>query len=154
MIRQAKETDLKRLAEMEEELFDVNPWPMNQFLYELKENPFASILVYELDQEVVGYLDLWVMYEQAQIATIGTAKSNQRQGIAQKLMDRAVTLAQEKGCENLTLEVRKDNAKAVALYEKNGFIKAAERKHYYEDGMDAWLLIKPIGGLYDENLSD
>ena len=41
------------------------------------------------------------------------------------------------------LHVRLDNAKAIALYESLGFIRAAYTPHYYEDcDMDAYQMIR------------
>ena len=41
--------------------------------------------------------------------------------------------------KSITLEVREDNIPAIKLYEKNGFIKKAKRKGYY-NGIDGFLM--------------
>ena len=146
MIREMRESDLPALLKMEEVLFPANPWNEEQFLYEMKENPFAHLIVLEEDDSVAGYADYWITYEQAQIADIGVGKEFQGKGYGQKLMDEIVRKSVEAGCENITLEVRVSNVPALGLYEKNGFINAAVRKGYYENGEDAYLLVKPIGG--------
>jgi ribosomal-protein-alanine N-acetyltransferase len=43
--------------------------------------------------------------------------------------------------------VRVSNDRAIQVYEKNGFITVNKRKKYYEDGEDAYLMVKPLGGL-------
>ena len=154
MIRKMTEGDLPAVLEMEKELFPSSPWPEHEFLYELRENPFSFLYIFEEDGEVCGYIDWWITYEQAQIANIAVRGTHQGRGIGQKLMDLCVNESIGAGCENLTLEVRTGNAKAIGLYEKNGFITAALRKAYYEDGEDAWLMVKPLGGLeYDDNFT-
>lgn len=156
MIRYAKKEDIPVLVKLEEELFPVNPWDANQFQYELEENPFAMIFVDERNDVIVGYVDLWIQYEQAQIANIAVSKEKQSEGIGDHLLKTAIQAAMEYGCENVSLEVRLSNSHAIALYEKNDFIEVSVRKHYYEDGEDAKLMVKPIGGLkeYDEDSGD
>ena len=123
---------------------------LSAYLYEMDENPFAFLYVYEEDGRVIGYADLWITYEQAQLANIAVMKEAWGKGIGTALLDYCVKQANEKGCEVLSLEVRVSNLRAKRLYEKNGFIKAAVRRHYYENGEDAELMIKPLGGLEDD----
>ena len=55
--------------------------------------------------------------------------------------------ANENGCENVSLEVRVNNDPAIRLYRNFGFIDAAIRKNYYENGDDAILMVLPLGGM-------
>ena len=144
MIRKMRRADLDRIAELEQQLFS-SPWPRSAFVYELSGNPFAAVYVLEENGEIIGYVDRWILYDRAEIATIGVCKEHRRKGYAQQLMDRVIADAQEAGCENITLEVRVSNDAAVRFYEKNGFITVNTRKNYYEDnGEDAWLMVKPL----------
>lgn len=151
MIRRAEERDLGFLTDLEKELFPDDPWPLKEFTYELHENPYACIYVYEENGKIIGYVDHWILFEQAEIADIGVSYQYQGKGIGRKLMAYCVNRSIEKGCENLTLEVRVSNTHAIALYEKCGFINAAKRRHYYENGEDAYLMVKPLGGLVYDN---
>lgn len=147
MIRLAEEKDIEQLLEIEGMSFPDSPWNREQFLYELHSNPFAEIYVYCKEEKILGYMDLWITYEMAQIANVAVTEGARRLGIAQQLMDVCVQKAIQSGCENISLEVRQSNASAIALYVKNGFIKAGVRKKYYPNGEDGDLMIKPIGGL-------
>lgn len=150
MIRRIREEDLSAVAEIEQELFDDHPWTRKDLEYEYRENPYAQFLVLEEEDRVIGYADLWILFDQAQIANIAVRKTHQKRGYGQALMDEMIRRAVRSGCENITLEVRVSNTAAVSLYEKNGFIRAAVRRNYYDDGEDAWLMIKPVGGMtYD-----
>ena len=142
--------DLPVIAEMEEDLFPESPWPEYEFLQEMEHNPFSVLAVYEEDGEILGYMDYWITYEQAQLANIAVARKAWGKGIGSRLMDECVRQAEKAGCEVLSLEVRVSNERAVKLYEKYGFIRAAVRKGYYENGEDAHLMIKPLGGLSDD----
>ena len=155
MIRRMTEADLPAVLELENKLFPASPWPERQFLYELNGNPYAAIYLIEQDSVIAGYVDLWIMFEQAEIADIGVAAEYQNKGLGSRLMKYVINEAIKAGCENLTLEVRVSNAPAIALYEKYGFINVAVRKHYYENGENANLMLKPLGGLeYDDDIGD
>lgn len=150
MIRAAEDQDLDRIAELEKVLFADSPWPWKEFEHELHENPFAILLVDEEEGKVVGYLDYWILYEQAQVATIGVDPEYQNRGIGSALLSYAEKDAADQGCETFSLEVRVSNAPARHLYEKHGFIQVNIRKGYYENGEDAYLMVKPIGGQKDD----
>lgn len=146
MLREMKDDDLHIVVETEKQLFS-SPWNAEMFAYELHENPYAKLFVWE-DKEICGYIDYWITFEKAQLANIAVHPKHQRKGIAQMMIDAMVADCEAALCENITLEVRVDNKAALALYERNGFIKAALRKGYYEDGTDAHLMVKPLGGNY------
>jgi ribosomal-protein-alanine acetyltransferase len=151
MIRKAEEKDLPVLIEIEKELF-ASPWPETEFAYEFHENPFSTIYVYEKDGEICGFTDLWITYEQAQVANLAVKKNAQGKGYGDALLRQCINQGIRNACENLTLEVRISNDRAIRVYEKNGFITVNTRKHYYEDGEDAYLMVKPLGGLeYDDD---
>ncbi len=145
MIRKVTENDLDEILQIEQELFR-GPWKREDFLYELDGNPYAVFAVLEEDGEIAGYADWWIMFEQAQLANIAVRKKYQKKGFGRLLLDEALRSAESHGCENMTLEVRVSNEAAIRLYENSGFIIANKRKNYYEDGEDAWLMIKPLGG--------
>ena len=155
MIREMRKEDLGRIAELEQELFTGDPWSEKEFLYEMNDNPFSFLYVYEEDGIVKGYIDWWITYEQAQLANIAVARDSWGKGIGWQLLEFCIRNAVESGCENLSLEVRVSNERAKRLYERYGFIKAALRRNYYENGEDAELMIKPLGGLeYDTDFGN
>ena len=141
------ETDLTQVVDLENICFPKGGWNIEQFRYELLENPFSNLLVFEENQMIIGYIDWWITYEQAQLANIAVCPTNRKQGVGQQLLNEALQKAIEEECENMTLEVRVSNKRAIQFYEKNGFITVNTRKHYYEDGENAYLMIKPLGGL-------
>ncbi len=152
MIRFANLEDLRLVAKLEKELFPDDPWNFEALSSEVKNNPFSNLYVIEKNDQIVGYLDFWITFEQAQIANIGVSRKVQRQGFGSSLMELALRLAIENDCENVSLEVRKTNLSAIALYEKYGFTKVAVRRHYYENGEDAWLMVKPLGGINNDDV--
>jgi ribosomal-protein-alanine N-acetyltransferase len=150
-MRKMEEKDLPAVLALENELFPESPWPRSEYLYELNENPFSNLWVEEENGEIIGYIDWWILYEKAQLANIGVAKKAQKKGIGRKLLKKCIAHAEEKGCETLSLEVRVTNDPAIRLYHQFGFIDAAIRKNYYENGEDAILMVLPLGGTYDDD---
>lgn len=151
MIRRMTEDDLDEIMELEVQLFR-SPWPREEYIYELNDNPFSNLTVIEENGRIAAYCDWWIIYEQAQIATIGVAKDMQRRGLGQMMIDLIKKDAGMKGCDFVSLEVRVSNEPAIRLYEKNGFITVNIRKDYYKDDHeDAYLMVCPLGGVYDEN---
>ena len=143
-IRKMKEEDLSMIEEMEQILFS-SPWKLEDFLYEINENAFSHNYVVEDNNEIVGYVGLWIMYEQSQITTIGVHPKHQRKGIGQMMMEKMIEESLNNHCVTMSLEVRVSNDKAIALYKKYGFETVALRKNYYEDNHeDAYLMIKQM----------
>ena len=128
MIRKMIETDLSKVVDLENICFPKGGWTLEQFRYELLENPFSNLLVFEENQMIIGYIDWWITYEQAQLANIAVNPSSQKQGIGQQLLNEALQDAIEEECENMTLEVRISNESAIQYYEKKGFITVNTRK--------------------------
>ena len=144
-IREMKVDDLKRIVELEKDLF-LSPWNEEDFIHELKENPMAGYYILEKENQIIGYIGLWFLGDQCQITTIATDRHFQGQGCASQLMEYALEKSEELHYQNVNLEVRVSNVKAVALYQKFGFKNVAVRKRYYSNGEDAYLMIKELEG--------
>ena len=56
----------------------------------------------------------------------------------------AISRIKSAECENITLEVRVSNVVAINLYKSVGFNIVATRKKYYENGEDAYLMLKEL----------
>lgn len=110
---------------------------------ELIDNSFTKYFTYEIDGIPVGFIHYTFLYERAELIDIAVLSNYQNQGIASQLMSYMIEDCQKNEIENITLEVRKDNFKAIHLYEKYGFRQVATRKNYYQ-GMDAWLMEKEL----------
>ena len=85
---------------------------------------------------IVGFLGTWYAADQAHIVSVGVADGYRRRGIGELLLIAAVEHATARETETITLEVRKSNAAARALYEKYGFIEQGIRKAYYSDNRE------------------
>lgn len=143
MIRELTKTDLNRIMEIEQKCFH-SPYSLSQYEYELDENPFAKLFVLEIDNEIVGFIDYWITFEMIQLCKIAIDPKYQGRHYADLLMGHMHLCGKIDGGENVSLEVRVSNTKAISLYQKYGYIEANLRKNYYDDGEDAYLMIKAL----------
>ena len=141
MIRKMSQNDLDAVNAIEMQAFQ-DPWSKQDFINELESNPYSCIYVKEINGEAVADVDLWIAYENAEIANIAVKKEFLHQGIASELMQFCLQKIQLSKCENFTLEVRVSNTNAIKLYEKFGFQTVSKRKKYYADGEDAYLMVQ------------
>lgn len=96
--------------------------------------------VIEENEKVIGYIGRYYFLKSMEILNFVIDEAYQRQGYGQKLFNKIVEDVTD--LESITLEVRVSNQKAIAFYEKNGFIHVHTRKQYYSNGEDAKVLLK------------
>lgn len=142
-IRPATLHDIPAILEIEQLAFS-SPWTEAHFRYELSENPYAFIFVATIDDHVVGYLDFWITFQQAQINNLAVHPSLKRKGIAKTLLRDGLSRISAGGCSLVTLEVRVSNLAAQALYLQYGFTIAITKPKYYANGEDAFLMEKKL----------
>jgi ribosomal-protein-alanine acetyltransferase len=80
----------------------------------------------------------------ARLYSIAVDPAFEGQGLGRALLKTCEKDARAHGCETLRLEVRIDNQRAIALYEKNGYSRFDEIEDYYEDGATAIRLEKGL----------
>jgi ribosomal-protein-alanine N-acetyltransferase len=122
------------------------PWSENAFVHEMERNAFARPHA-GLSREgvVVGYICLWVVYEELRINNVAVAPAWRRRGVGEQLIRFALQEGRESGCSMAVLEVRPSNAAAQALYGKLGFAVTSTRRRYYSDnGEDALVMRRPL----------
>lgn len=73
---------------------------------------------------------------EAEILTVGVAPWARRQGAGRALMVAAIGAARQRGAHAMFLEVDVDNAPALTLYERLGFVRSGLRRAYYDRGAD------------------
>lgn len=117
------------------------PWPERSLRFEVSDNPAARCWVAELDGQVVGMLVLWLIVDEAHIATLAIQPEYRRQGLAKRLLVEALRTAYQEGARQALLEVRAGNEAAQAMYRTFGFEEVGRRARYYKDnGEDAILM--------------
>lgn len=127
-----------------EQLCFASPWKAHMFQEELEKNPLCRYLVL-LDKKnpscVVAYAGYWKVLEEGQITNVAVRPQWQHKGAGTYLMRQMMAFAAAEGVTAMTLEVRRSNEIAQALYRKLGFAVEGLRPKYYEDnGEDALLM--------------
>ncbi len=88
---------------------------------------------------VLGWLDLAVAGDVADLLRIAVAEGARRHGLASRLLGDGLA-AVPPGVRRVLLEVASGNAAARAFYARHGFTEVDRRRGYYRDGDDAVVL--------------
>lgn len=119
-----------QLANLEKECFGRDAWSIAALRGEYG-NDFSHFFAKRVDEAIVGYVCIRVMYEEAQICNICVTPKYRRQGFASELLAVVNSFAIEQGCERCELEVNVSNEPAVELYKKCGYSIEGVRKNFY-----------------------
>lgn len=125
------QSTIQAVADIEANIQPQDAWSCHTLSDLLKQDSIDVLIVYQSD-EVVGYCLYQVMFEQAEILRIGTHLKYQRRGIASQLFNVLNQELQDKKVDSLLLEVRADNAPAIALYQRQCFEVIHRRTGYYQ----------------------
>ncbi len=138
-------SDLDAITALETRDGDVH-WSRAQFEKEL-EGEFQRFFVVKEDPspDLLAYGGYWKAGPEAQITNLVVRQENRCQGIARRLVDFILDCARSELCTSCTLEVRKSNAHAQALYRKLGFeVKGTRPKIYQNPEEDAVMMEKTL----------
>lgn len=145
-IRRATPADLPALLALERSAFTTDHLSPRQYRQHL-DSPTALVLAAVdrgrlLGKAVVFFRD---NSDVARLYSIAVAEGARGRGIGEALLAWAERDARRRGATRMRLEVRQDNASAMRLYERRGYVRFAARPGYYEDGGDAWRYEKALG---------
>ena len=90
---------------------------------------------------VIGYVGLWLMVDEAHVVAIAVREAYRGRGLGELLLAEAIEAALDTGVDNVTLEVRRSNLVAQALYEKYQFLRVGVRSRYYSDNHEDALIM-------------
>lgn len=140
LIREMNKEDIDAVLEVDIASFSA-PWSKEIYEQEVNHNHFAHYFVIEQDHEIIGYVGLWIVEEDAQITNIALLPKYRGYKIGEKLFGFAMQFALQQGASRLSLEVRVSNTIAQNLYKKFGLVEGGIRKKYYPDnGEDALVM--------------
>lgn len=149
-VRRMRWWDIEEAAALERGLFPGDAWSVEAFWGELAKRDSRYYLVARAASGLVGYAGLLAGPGEADVLTLAVAPTVRRNGLGRRLLGELLAEAERRGCTDIHLEVRADNAAAVALYAREGFERVGVRRRYYADGTDAWVL-RRRGALGREN---
>jgi N6-L-threonylcarbamoyladenine synthase len=138
-------SDLPAVVMIERASFS-SPWTSDMLAAELEAEFGWSTVGTGGKEGVVGFLmgrcypDMW------HVLDLAVSIEHRRRGVARRLVRDFLRAADGAGLPVL-LEVRENNAGAVALYESEGFVTLSLRKGYYVDtGENALVMVREAGG--------
>jgi ribosomal-protein-alanine N-acetyltransferase len=140
IIRKMTADDIPAVVELDKMSFSL-PWPERSFRFELTDNPASRCWVAEVDGRVVGMIVVWLLVEEAHVATLATHPDLRRQGIAKKLLSHALRYLINEGAQTSFLEVRASNIAAQEMYRKFGYEESGRRRRYYKDNDEDAILM-------------
>ena len=134
--------DLDAIDAIERHSFP-QPWPRATFEAELTR-AHARVTVAR-DPEVIGFCNYWLVAGELHVLAIATRPDRRRAGIGRLLLAHALAEARAAACTLATLEVRRGNLPAIALYERAGFATVHVRARYYQDNdEDALVMVSQL----------
>lgn len=104
-----------------------------------------GFIVAEEDEEIVGFvLGVVERAYEARILVLAVAREHRGRGIGSELVQRFFERYQDRGVEQVNLEVRVSNEGAIRFYEDLGFDRKKVLSGYYADDEDAYLMYRRI----------
>ena len=140
-IRRLTYADLPQVVAIERRAF-TTPWSLAMFVLELSK-PSGVCLAATIEDEIIGYL-VCSRYDTVwHVMNVAVDPDRRRRGIATALIQALIERVGDDA--PLTLEVRRSNTGALALYERLGFRSAGMRRRYYADnGEDAVIMWRTL----------
>jgi len=137
-IREARPRDLEAIARLENGSFEADR-VSRRSLREFLRASHRPVIAATINDELAGYalVALRKGARAVRIYSLAVDARFARRGVGRTLLQACEAYARRHRREALALEVRYDNASAIALYESCGFRQFGEHPHYYADGATA-----------------
>jgi len=132
--------DVSAVVDLDQKSFSL-PWPERSFRFELTDNPASRCWVAELDGKLVGMIVVWLIVDEAHVATVAIHPEHRRLGIGRRLLAYALRSMIQDGARSSFLEVRESNLAAQDMYRKFGYEVTGRRRHYYRDNDEDAILM-------------
>lgn len=142
-ISPARPDDIDAIDEIEQHSFK-SPWSKSTFEGELLRE-WARLDVGRLDGKIVTFCNYWLVTTELHILAIATHPDLRGRGIGGEMLAHVLDVARTAGCSLATLEVRRSNKPAIAMYERAGFKTVHVRARYYQDDdEDALVMLRGL----------
>lgn len=150
LFRRLGPADAELLAGLEKICFTM-PWRAEQYRSSLAHASFAAFGFF-LGQRLAGYISFYHAAGELEIVNLAVHPDNRRQGIGGRMLRLALQAGRKMGMQKATLEVRRSNVPAIALYEGAGFHPCGLRQFYYSDtGEDALVYVCELAPAAERN---
>jgi ribosomal-protein-alanine N-acetyltransferase len=117
------------------------PWSAGLFLSELAQKGSRAYFVARHDSRVVGYAGVMILGDEGHVTNIAVDPTVHRNKVGTQLLLALVDASRDRKVRSMTLEVRRANTGAQAMYRRFGFQTVGVRRGYYvETGEDAYIM--------------
>ena len=125
--------DLAAVDALQRQTF-TNPWGAEAIRWELENTDVSRLYVMrDATGVLVAYCACWMVFDELHINSLAVDVARRREGLARRLLLHVLAEAADGGATAATLEVRRSNTAARALYEGLGFTVEGIRRDYYQD---------------------
>ncbi len=134
-IRTARLADLDAVETIEWSVFDSDQLARAS-LRRYMSVPSAAMLVAQEGTDITGYALVGFRKGSkiGRLNSIAVDTARAGRGVGRALLEASEAAAAARHCTSFALEVRADNPRAIALYEKNGYAMLGREDEWYEDG--------------------
>lgn len=146
IIRPAIDKDVPALVALENRCFETDRLNAAQCRRFIKGDT-ALMLVIENEQGIIACaLTLFRKGSSfTRLYSIAVDPDQRGHGYAAILLQALESAVQQRGCNEVRLEVRYNNPHAIQLYTRLGYTPFGEYKKFFEDGADALRMLKKLG---------
>ena len=145
-IRKGTISDLESILNIEKSVFPLFQQSSRRTLLLSLRSNFQQVWVADCttkgNKEVCGALILYAYKRTLRIYSIATSKDYQGKGVGDALLKHAESIAGDSEFERISLEAEAANKKLIDWYRKRGFEVVELNRDYYDDGIDAYKMVK------------
>ena len=123
------EADLSEVMTIEQAVYP-HPWSRGNFCDALSSG-YQNWLLRDAQGSLLGYFLLLLAVDEAHLLNISVRGDLHGRGFGRALLSQVVRLANHDLMASVLLEVRPSNQRALAVYERYGFVRIGVRKNYY-----------------------
>lgn len=121
--------DIDNILTIEERVY-AYPWSRGNFTDSFLSG-YEAFGLRDSGHEIVAYFVVMPVLDELHLLNFAVDLPYQGKGNGKLLMDRLFAYANEHAYASILLEVRRSNARAIAVYENAGFSSIGVRKGYY-----------------------
>lgn len=127
LIREMTLKDCGAVAEIDKNTFSVS---QSKEGYEREySNPNSRTFVAESEGRIIGFANVWNICGDVSLNNLAVIPEERSNGVGTLLLKEV--LNRYRGCDFVTLEVRKSNEGAIRFYKRFGFRQVGLRKDFY-----------------------
>lgn len=124
-----KVDDLPEVLVIENDVYPY-PWTRGNFL----DSMYSGYQTWTLREDsgaLAGYFLLMLAVDEAHLLNISVRRDLHGHGVGRMQLDKVAALSKENRMHSVLLEVRPSNHRALAVYQRYGFVQIGQRKGYY-----------------------